>query len=679
VSTDVVRLPRGEPERAWGTPAELTVSEQPLDAGSHVRVEGGVAPTGSFTLAVWLLATAPTGGWQAIAASWEGGRPAWGLFLGGGGLVAGYVRTDAGAGRWCSAFLDLTEPAWCHLALVHHADVGRIEVHQLPLGASEPVSVIRELEPGVAAGGELFMLAAAPPSEPGGLHRAHLNGKLARPVVLGAALDAGATAELAHGGEVAGDVLARWDLGARPAGDRAVELSGRARDGLVVGAPSRGVTGPGFAGQPGTLRTDAPDWYDAIHFHDDDLDDAGWAPGLRVDVPAAARSGLYAVRVRHEEADLLLPFAVRPRAPEGRLAFLVPTLTWQAYGSNLAAFSHTEDGVLDRLPCLYDMHSDGSIVYHQTRRKPTRSTDPRLNPPDWGAHAVAADLFLTAWLDELEVGWDALTDEHLHEAGSGGLDGYDCLLLGAHPEYFTRRMQEAVRGFVSGGGRLLYLGGNGMFWVTSIDSARPHLMEVRKTLPHTHSAGAEAPGEAQHSFDDEVGGLWERQDLPPRSLLGVDTATAAFGRHDDDPVGFARTGAASDPRYAWIFEGVDEEPIGAYGANMGSAAGCEMDAVMPWASHDAGGPVLLARATHPSFEKSQRPPVTGPAAADIALMLHQGGGAVFAAASITWGGSLAHNGYDNGVARVSRNVLERFLATPRGQSVAEGVRSGDGG
>jgi hypothetical protein len=50
-------------------------------------------------------------------------------------------------------------------------------------------------------------------------------------------------------------------------------------------------------------------------------------------------------------------------------------------------------------------------------------------------------------------------------------------------------------------------------------------------------------------------------------------------------------------------------------------------------------------------------------------MLHPGGGAVFSAASITWGGSLAHNGYDNGVARISENVLRRFLYVPRGEGV----------
>jgi N,N-dimethylformamidase len=216
---------------------------------------------------------------------------------------------------------------------------------------------------------------------------------------------------------------------------------------------------------------------------------------------------------------------------------------------------------------------------------------------------------------------------------------------------------------------MLYLGGNGMFWVTSIAPDRPHLLEVRKMFLSNHPFGLEAPGEAQHAFDDEIGGLWEAQDLPPRTLLGVDTATFAFGRHDDAPAGFRRTEAAADPAYAWVFEGVDEEPIGAYGSNLGSAAGCEMDSVGGWTWPDGKGPVLLARASHPGFALPDRPARTGPPVADVALMLHPGGGAVFSAGSITWGGSLAHNDYENGVARLSENALRRFLDTPRGEPV----------
>ena len=54
------------------------------------------------------------------------------------------------------------------------------------------------------------------------------------------------------------------------------------------------------------------------------------------------------------------------------------------------------------------------------------------------------------------------------------------------------------------------------------------------------------------------------------------------------------------------------------------------------------------------------------------------GGAVFSASSISWCGSLSHNGYDNAVSRITENVLRRFAAPGpiggelvRGEAVAQ--------
>ncbi len=47
--------------------------------------------------------------------------------------------------------------------------------------------------------------------------------------------------------------------------------------------------------------------------------------------------------------------------------------------------------------------------------------------------------------------------------------------------------------------------------------------------------------------------------------------------------------------------------------------------------------------------------------ADLVLFARPGGGAVFATGSIAWAGALAHQGYDNAVARITENVLRRFL------------------
>jgi len=391
---------------------------------------------------------------------------------------------------------------------------------------------------------------------------------------------------------------------------------------------------------------------------------------LRVElqVPATAPSGLYAFHLRRPADELFVPFVVRPAAPRASLCMLVPTLTWQAYGSNRGPYSYTHDGLVDRGLCIYDGHADGSMVYYATRRRPTRSHHPSAGFENWGSHNSTANLYLVDWLEHEAHEYDLQTDEDLHREGAELLGAYRCVIVGSHPEYWTERMLDALATYLRSGGRVLYLAGNGLFWVTSLDAERPFLMEVRKSGDWQDWWAIPEPGEFQHSTTLESGGLWSRRGRPPRSLLGVEMAANVF-TPADGRWGFRRLPASFDPRYDFVFEGVREDVIGAFGLNLGSAAAYEMDSVMESDWRPGEEPVALARATHESFIPLDRVPVSP--ASDLALRLLEGGGAVFSAGSVAWTGSLSHDAYDNDVSAITANVLRRFLTAPPGASVLD--------
>ena len=98
--------------------------------------------------------------------------------------------------------------------------------------------------------------------------------------------------------------------------------------------PMRAVTGPGWTGREVDFRA-APDEYDAIHFHDDDLDDAGWATDFALEVAGDWPSGVYAAHLSAGDFDDYVPFVVRPPAggSANRVALLLPTLTYMAYAN----------------------------------------------------------------------------------------------------------------------------------------------------------------------------------------------------------------------------------------------------------------------------------------------------------------------------------------------------------
>ena len=84
--------------------------------------------------------------------------------------------------------------------------------------------------------------------------------------------------------------------------DSIIDISGNNRHGVLVNAPTRAVKGHDWDGSQ-------PDWtkatygYGAIHFHEDDLDDAGWSTNFSITIPSTARSGAYAIELRCPNAE----------------------------------------------------------------------------------------------------------------------------------------------------------------------------------------------------------------------------------------------------------------------------------------------------------------------------------------------------------------------------------------
>ncbi len=695
VDLSLVRLIHGDPnpegpgyreERvAWGQPERVAVTPQPLRLGSYVEVPSSDAlnPFGSFTLALWILPTALTGGWHGLVSKWKAPELSYTLCVTGAQTLVAGISRDGVTAEWCTGLEQLSIGEWQFVALTFEAESGELTVHQrdgkpqstLERSRASSSSGLRattstkHLPAGAVHRGAAPLWVGAVPDSEGG-HWAHFNGKIAAPILLGNALspDRIDALVLGRGPGDTDEVLAAWDFSRQVGTSLVIDISAHRNDGFAANCPARAVRGPRWRGSIGSLYSDDPADYDAIHFHDDDLADACWDPTLMVSVPDGTRPGIYAARLQERGDELFVPFVVRRSVPESELGFLVPTLTWQAYASNRHPYSHTEDGLVDEGLCIYDVHSDGSPVFYATWRKPTRSHNPRAAARQWGSHNLTANLYLIDWLEHEGFAYEAFTDHDLHHQGLERLAGLRCLVLGSHPEYWTEPMLDALEGYLAGGGRVLYLSGNGLYWVSSLSSEAPHIMEVRKSGDGEHDPGLNDPGEMQHSFTAEIGGLWARRGRPSRRYVGVEHAANVFV-HSAGRWGFVRAPASYEPGYAFLFDGIGDETIGDFGLNLGSAAAYEMDAVQDWPWQEGWEPVVLARAHHESFIPPMRMPA--PATSDIALIAAPNGAAVFAAGSVAWTGSLSHNDYDNNVARITRNALERFLAAPPGRLVLD--------
>ncbi len=673
---------------------------QPLKAGSFGEIDERAAfALESFTLAALVFPTLfADGGEQMILGTWDAARAGgYGLGLSTAGGATLWLGEGSGAADAVSTGRPLQQGYWYLIAAAYDASEGTINLVQRPLApqiVGWSAAASRGLSDKRPRGHAAFRLAAASGGAVASGAAAaclHFNGKIEAPRVWSLPLTLQELLELGPGDPPAHlreGQLADWDLSVDIAGTGITDTSGNDYNGATRNMPTRAVTGARWDGTRHDWRQD-PSHYAAIHFHDDDLYDAGWRTTFQLTVPADWKSSCYVAEMTQGGTRSRLAFFVRP--PPGQatapLALLMSSATYLAYANNHLEIEHTADTekvsngftVVDRRDLLlmtrpdlglstYDCHSDGSGVAFSSRLRPIAELAPGNQL--W---SFTADTLLIDWLESRGIAYDIITDEDLDRPDREGgglalLAGYRAVMTGTHPEYYSPAMLQAMTAYQAGGGRLIYAGGNGFYWRVATRPDLPGLIEMRRAEDGMRS-WITRPGEYHHALDGALGGLWTRAGQPPQATAGVGFIAQGF----DVATHYRRLPASFDPRAAWIFEGVGpDEKIGDFGVGLGGAAGVEIDCADP-AKGTPPHALTVARADtfgasyHHVIEDATHAHAaitgeTNPAVrADMVFYETAKGGALFATGSIGWAEALCHNGHDNNVSRIFENVVRRFV------------------
>ena len=473
-------------------------------------------------------------------------------------------------------------------------------------------------------------------------------------------------------------------------GDKVVDVGPFGLDAMGHNRPVRGQTGWNWNGRSDSFRL-APHEYGGVEFHSDALTDCRWAPSLKLTLPADLKSGAYALRLTARNGERLaverIVFFVRPVKPRGPICFLAPTASYLAYANGPRSLeADVAQVIMARTPILttfdmeacdnnyefglstYDLHRDGAGVCYTSCRRPMYTMQPTYRLPGVAAPwQFPADLSVIAWLDHQGYDYDVITDEDLDREGLAALAPYRVVINGTHCEYYSERMMDATEDYLAQGGRLLYLSGNGYYWVVAFRPDEPWVMEVRK-LELGSRAWQARPGESYLATTGERGGLWRHRNRAPQKLVGVGFSSEGM----DVSVCYRRMPDSHDPGAQWIFEGVEGETIGDFGLVHGGAVGLEIDrydltlgtppntfliaASEPLTSN---WPLVQEEVlyTHAGLGGDQHPMVR----CDMVYFTTCNGGAVFSPSSIAWGSALPWNGFDNNVSKVMKNVVDAFL------------------
>ena len=334
-----------------------------------------------------------------------------------------------------------------------------------------------------------------------------------------------------------------------------------------------------------------------------------WKTSHQLIVPQKSwKSGIYAATLMNDYGEIsYISFVIKSLLPSrNKILVLANTNTWQAY-NNWSGQSFYLYGLNDRVK------SANRLSFHR----------PNVfdSPIGDKGHLVNAELHLLRWLEKNQYEYDVVADYDLH-VQADILEQYKVLILNVHPEYWSLAMRLQLSEYLDDGGRLMYLGGNGVYWKVALEDGG---MEVKKL------GGSPAFGRGES-------GQWRDIGSPEAEILGVQFSPAGYGSY--------ATYRVTEPGH-WIFQGTgvkEGELFGRENHNGGGASGHETDKMSDASPVNT---VLLARGTN-----------SNAGGAHMVYLENQAGGKVFSVGSISFTGSLE---VDPVISTITKNVLDDFL------------------
>lgn len=701
VQAQLVRVISADPNPAGPGIQEqpLSIEFPPLDVGAYPVAQGsyavadlrdGLAELVDFTLLLSLQPTRwPTGAASTIISI--AGTDDQGLHV---CLQPdGCLHVSLNEHSLATAPLQLKQ--WLDLAVELDGAAGELRVHTRPVrlnGEWTTVSVAAEaarLSPAMAT-----LLVAGAPHEK---QAASFDGRIENPRLSAEVCSPEAREHAFQSHHDLASAVFVFDFAEQISSSQIIDRGPNKFVGNLVNHPTRAMRSSRWTGHEMCFRH-APHEYAAIHFHSDDMTDCHWPTALSWKVPSDLKSGCYALRLSAgNESDNIPFFVVPPKGkPSAKIAVLVSTFTYTIYANHARpefrlsrrwakawrdqiaewpAYPHNPADHPEYAWSTYNDHLDGSGISISSWHRPMLNVrigyltyhGPEIRAS--GLRHYPADTHLHSWLEDQGYEFDIITDQELHDEGYDLLSNYNVVLTGSHPEYHTRNMLDALESYRDTGGRLMYLGGNGFYWKIALDPEKHGVIEIRRGEGGIRAWAAE-PGEYYNQFDGEYGGLWRRNGRPPQNLCGVGfSAQGNFvGSH------YIVNEQARASRAGWILDGLSEDTFGGHGLSGHGAAGFELDradkalgtpahAVILATSegHEPEAPWVLVpeeRLTHLTNVSGESEPEL--IRSDIVFFETPRNGAVFSVGSITYCGALLTNNGDNDIARLTKNVLERF-------------------
>ena len=362
-------------------------------------------------------------------------------------------------------------------------------------------------------------------------------------------------------------------------------------------------------------------------------------------VEAPERSGLYYFHAKGESgAFFSFPWIVAPTKPSCDIAVLASDINWNAYNSFGGRSNYIHPDKFPPTPTInarlelkrytdpdhinYDCEDYAPLSFDRPEPINHIPENIEITDPIAGraaCHVAPAEWRFLGWLEREKFDHDLYSETQFHR-NAFNLDAYKVLIITTHPEYWTQNMYQTLKKWVyEGGGRLMYLGGNGLN--CEVEILENNTMKVKN-------------GDARKMEKGKKESRFHLYNESEANLLGIV---------------FSNEGIMTAAPYEvvnsnhWIFSGTGLKKGDLFGKESlheripGGASGHETDKT---SSSSPENVEIVARGTNPDG-----------GGAEMVYYNTPSGGEVFSVGSITYPASIL---IDDKISQITGNVIRRF-------------------
>lgn len=444
----------------------------------------------------------------------------------------------------------------------------------------------------------------------------------------------------------------------------------------------------------------------------------GWPVALTFEIGAGWPSGVYILRTQalkdgavadtHDHLLIVRPSSAT--AGPGRLLLIAATSTWTAYndwgGSNhYQGFAGPKGDLFSAVLSIHRPFAKGFVTLPAEAPRPTlleppaMMAEPRYPHMEWAyangfskkyasAGWASYERHFVRWAEAQGYAVDIVTQTDLHFRPDC-LSAYRCLVMVGHDEYWSWEMRDAVDGFVDRGGRIARFAGNFM-WQIRLERDGGlqvcHKYLATRNDPymasgprHLVTESWEAPeigrpGSLTFGLNATRGLYAGWSGCSPRGARGFPVYRPGHWAFDGTGLYYGDVLGAPSVIFGYEVDGLDYEIRGGLpyvAAGETAPEGLDILALGLSATIEEGATILPGKTFLGSEDAEYVASVlAGNAGAEaveatkrgcgMIVNFRRGKGEVFHAGTCEWIAGLLRQ--DEMVARVTRNVLDRFLA-----------------